>query len=201
MIGWWVLFVISFAIVFIILFDFISGNYQDILESANDYLVYPKESGFHAFITILCFILCLLVLALFIYLLIILIKNTKKEIEEQKKEKQRLENLTPAEKYSEYLAKRNANIEHEIEELYKVPTHCPSCGSKNYKHSEEDRWNGHLNYLDIVPTWILESSISYKDKKFDSAFTLGGATTIFTKEQTKKLNTYRCPNCNYKLTK
>ena len=61
---------------------------------------------------------------------------------------------------------------------------CPRCNAYNFPLSK----------------WVLISTKTDVIEKFDKAYTLGGATTVFTKNQTKQVKTYKCPNCDYTHT-
>lgn len=69
-----------------------------------------------------------------------------------------------------------------------LPKTCPKCYAENYS-------NNSIGY----PTskWILISTETVEVEKLDKAYRLGGATTVFTKNETKEKKTYKCPKCGY----
>ena len=73
--------------------------------------------------------------------------------------------------------------EDQLQEMLHPTLYCPSC----HRRTEKSKW-------------ILESSEIRTDTKFDKAYTLGGSTTIFTKDVQTAAHTYKCPNCGYKIT-
>lgn len=70
-----------------------------------------------------------------------------------------------------------------------IPAICPSCKSNN----KDYRIGGQQ--------WILESTQIVDETKFDGATRIMGSTTIHTKNQQKKIRTFRCPKCGYKITR
>ena len=83
----------------------------------------------------------------------------------------------------DYRKRVTKEVEAQLMRLAMPSVSCPSC------HMSTNR-----------DKWILDSSEIKTETKFDSAYTLGGSTTIFTKNQKTVANTYRCPNCGYKIT-
>ena len=69
-----------------------------------------------------------------------------------------------------------------------LPKNCPKCGAVNYEKTE-------IGYP--LSKWELISTKTVDSETFDKAYTLGGATTLFTKKQTKQVKTYKCPKCGY----
>ena len=77
-------------------------------------------------------------------------------------------------------------------EKYDPPQFCPSCFSMNYERDDSG--------MKKNDQWILDSSEIKTKREFDSAYTIGGATTVFTKDKKETVKTYRCPKCGYKVT-
>ena len=65
-----------------------------------------------------------------------------------------------------------------------LPTFCPKCHAYNFPLSK----------------WVLQSSKAVEVEKLDKAYTLGGATTVFTKKERTQVKTYKCPKCDYTHT-
>ena len=77
-------------------------------------------------------------------------------------------------------------------EKYDPPQFCPSCHHENYERDDLGMKKNNQ--------WILDSSEIKTRSEFDSAYTIGGATTVFTKDKKETVRTYRCPKCGYKVT-
>lgn len=74
-----------------------------------------------------------------------------------------------------------------------LPKYCPSCNALNYE--------AHENGRAATPKWILDSSQTIEQERFDHATTFMGSTTIHTQKHQKEVKTYRCPKCGYKISK
>lgn len=72
-----------------------------------------------------------------------------------------------------------------------LPYCCPSCGKVLWKYDDYGR---------IIHEWVLVSGATYTKRSFDGAYTLGGATTVFTKEEKRIAGQYKCPACIYTHT-
>ena len=87
---------------------------------------------------------------------------------------------------SQSLSKFLANIEMEAYHKEGLPWACPGC---------HRQLGG-----DVPKKWEIISSATTKGRALDKAYTLAGATTIFTKEVSHTVKTYKCPYCGFTHT-
>ena len=127
--------------------------------------------------------------------------DDKKKADAEKAEKERWEKLSPEEQKKEIEMKEEEKRKKRLEYLskalynYSPPYWCPSCHSENYILT------GKYTYPDHTSRWILDSSDTIEEEKFDGATRIYGSTTIYTKTVQRTVNTYRCPHCGYRYRK
>ena len=109
------------------------------------------------------------------------------EKKKKKAEEEKLSKMTEQEK-KEYYKEKNEKMAYSAafqnELKGGLPTICPNCHTSTYPLSK----------------WILVSTKTAQVEKLDKAYRLGGATTVFTKQETKQARTYKCPKCDYTHT-
>lgn len=72
-----------------------------------------------------------------------------------------------------------------------LPQVCPRCGSTNVEKNS-------IGYP--LSKWVLTATKTVEVEKLDKIHRLGGASTAFTKTETKEIKTYKCPKCGYTHT-
>lgn len=146
--------------------------------------------------------ICLIVVSSII-LPIAVINDSKLKKRKALEEKEKIEKMSESEKQSYYADKI-------WDKEYKgLPKYCPSCGKRNYRIVSSKRpylWvheidcyginekNEKGEYTDVDSEWQLASNRG--PVEVDSAYSLGGATTVFTKNS----RVYKCPKCGYMHT-
>ena len=95
---------------------------------------------------------------------------------------------------------KNMSEEEKLERLWgdswrtvngSLPQVCPRCGSTNVEKNS-------IGYP--LSKWVLIATKTVEVEKLDKIHRLGGASTAFTKTETKEIKTYKCPKCGYTHT-
>ncbi len=152
-------------------------------------------------ITLITFLMVLGVIAIPVVAIISAKVSDKKNADAKKAEKERWERLSPDEQKKEIARREEQSRRSTLEYLskarynYSPPFRCPSCHSENYTLEGEHTHPRH------VSKWILDSTDTFNEEKFDHATQVYGSATIYTKTIQKTVNTYRCPHCGYKYKK
>lgn len=84
-----------------------------------------------------------------------------------------------------------------------LPRYCPKCRKdmiKSFNTGVPD-YTGVSTQVVYSSIWEEVASVEVKTKEVTGAWTLGGATTVFTEDKKKTIRQYKCPNCGYRYTK
>lgn len=85
-----------------------------------------------------------------------------------------------------------------------LPGSCPGCSKCLVIVSEESdnpqgkHYPKSRSYKNL---WVEAATVEAKTTHITDAWTLGGATTVFTQEGKRTIKQYKCPNCGYLYTK
>lgn len=111
-------------------------------------------------------------------------KADQKHQEKINKELEEFKKMSPEEQEAYYM-KKYVYKDHENKNKS-----CPSCRKVLIY------WEGNKR----IDEWKLAGSQTVDTKEFDSAYTLGGATTAFYKTKQKTIRKYKCPYCDFERT-
>ena len=136
-------------------------------------------------LVVLIFVTLLFAAVVSYFFIVMPIKNTVQEIKARKNARERVNNMSEEEKEELIWGDFWKNI------YGSLPKRCPRCSTANYEKDE-------IGYPSSK--WEIKSKKTVEIEKLDKAYRFGGATTVFTKKETKEVVTYKCPQCDYTHT-